>query len=124
MDHRLKQRMVSIVAGLMMLLMAGGTVWMRHDGSSYTTAAEGLVVAKLFIWQKEEEHRLIEFNPPFPFAWEYIDDPEDYAPCPPADSTFGTLVGKKDPFGMYFQNGNEDKFCWTKAWQSITDNFA
>ena len=35
---------VTVVAAMTMLVVTGGTVWLRN-GSSYTTAAEGLVVA-------------------------------------------------------------------------------
>ena len=44
--HHLSKRMIAIVAAGMMLVVAGGTVWMQEGGLSYTpSSAEGLVVA-------------------------------------------------------------------------------
>ena len=39
------KRMVAIIAGMMMLVVASGAVLMIPDGSSYTTAVESVVVA-------------------------------------------------------------------------------
>ena len=65
---------VALVAGMLLLLVACGVVWMRPERSSYTTAAEGLVVAT-----------------------------QGHTPCLPATSTFRgisetTSVGKSYAF--------------------------
>ena len=84
--------MVVVVAG-MMLLTGCGTVWLLPDvGSSYTTTAEGLIVAT-----------------------EGNDDS-----CVPAGGTFSgtsttTSVGEDGHFETCFKYGSYDKYCWTKS---------
>ena len=86
---------VAIVAGMMMLV-AGGAVWMRN-GLSYTTAtAEVLVMVS------------------------------SQCVAAPMDATFGgisttnvfVIVGKRDPFETCYQYGEEAKYCWTKSYYS------
>ena len=86
--------MVVVVVAGMMLLTGCGTVWLLPDvGSSYTTTAEGLIVAT-----------------------EGNDDS-----CVPAGGTFSgtsttTSDGEDGHFETCFQYGNVDKYCWTKSW--------
>ena len=46
--------MITFVAGMM--LVAGGTVWMLPEESSYTTSAEGLVVATHLSTEEENDY--------------------------------------------------------------------
>ena len=87
---------VTVVAAMTMLVVTGGTVWLRN-GSSYTTAAEGLVVAT-----------------------------QDGTECVPAalDATFGgtsttTTIGNFDAFQTCYQYGNEKKYCWSNSCTAI-----
>ena len=82
--------MVVVVAGLMLLVVAGGPVWMP-EGASYTTVAEGFVVAT-----------------------------RGNSPCLTADGTFGgksttAFEGDSDPFETCFQLGKYDTYCWSKS---------
>ena len=44
-SRRSSKTRIALVAGTMMMLVAGGAVWMQDESSSYTTTAEGLVIA-------------------------------------------------------------------------------
>ena len=87
--------MVVVVAAMTMLVVTGGTVWLQN-GSSYTTAAEGLVVAT-----------------------------HDNVDCiAPIDATFGgtsttTTIGNFDAFQTCYQYGNEKKYCWSNSCTAI-----
>ena len=95
---------VAIVAGMM--LVAGGVVLLQ-DGSSYTTAAEGLVVAT------------------------QVDKP-----CLPAGGTFGGVSttpsdsfsdnwfssGQSTAFETCYQLGSEETYCWSKSYHHDYEN--
>ena len=87
---------------LLLIVAGGGAVWMLpEEGSSYTTATGGLVVAT-------EATRGL---------------------CLPATGAFGGVsklgywAGERDPFETcYYQLGSDAIFCWTKAWQYLFDD--
>ena len=94
--RRLSKRMLAMIAGTTMLLMVagGGTVWMMlPGGASYTTAAEGLVVAT--------EKNI----------------------CYPASGTFNgksvadKYAGQQEPFETCFRLANTSIYCWTKSYR-------
>ena len=93
MGHGLKWWMlVAIVAGMLLLVLAGGTV-VQRDGASYTTIAEGLLVAMA------------------------ANDDD----CLPAVGTFSgtsmtTDLGEDDHFETCYQYGNASLYCWTKSY--------
>ena len=93
MGHGLKWWMlVAIVAGMLLLVLAGGTV-VQRDGASYTTIAEGLLVAMA------------------------ANDDD----CLPAVGTFSgtsmmTDLGEDDHFETCCQYGNASLYCWTKSY--------
>ena len=97
--RRLSKRMLAMIAGTTMLMGAGGTVWlMLPGGASYTTAAEGLVVATT---------------------------EGDTHDCLPSEGTFGgvsTTAWNADghPFKFetcYYSTTKVSTYCWTKSWQ-------
>ena len=83
---------IVIVAGMTMLV-AGGAVWLRDSGSSYTTATEGLVVGT-----------------------------QGNFPCVPATGTFGgfsTTSSIEDyPFETCYQFDQLETYCWTQSYYS------
>ena len=88
---------------LLLIVAGGGAVWMLpEEGSSYTTATGGLVVAT---------------------------EASSIGLCPPATGAFGGVsklgywAGERDPFETcYYQLGSDAIFCWTKAWQYLFDD--
>lgn len=92
--HHLSKTMIAIVAAGIMLVVAGGAVWLQDDGSSHThSSAEGLVLATNPFYTKN--------------------------PCYPAVSTFDGvstimpdgLNGKSSPFETCFQFGSTSSYC-------------
>ena len=83
---------IVIVAGMTMLV-AGGAVWLRDSGSSYTTATEGLVVGT-----------------------------QGNSPCVPATGNFQltsttTTWGESHPLETCYYNGDNPAVrCWTKSY--------
>ena len=103
--HDLSKRMIVIVAAGMMLVVAGGTVWMQDGGLSYNpSSAEGLVV------------------PTNPFYGRY--------PCIYAVGTFGgvsTIMpdcpnGESSPFETCFQFESTSSYCWTESLHYVPNN--
>jgi len=86
---------VASVAGVMMLVVAGGTVWMG-DGGIATTTAEGLVVAT--------EARKDDYCVPAVGAFGG------------ASKTNGKLFIHIHPFQTCYQNGEEAKYCWSNSY--------
>ena len=94
-----------VVAGIMLVVMAGGAVVLfetPHSGLT-TTAAEGLVV------KTKSKTGL----------------------CPSVDGAFSsfqglsttTTWGQKDPFQTCYKYGSYEKYCWTNAYNSFASNW-
>ena len=107
-SHRLKRMdIVAIVAGVVMLV-AGGVVWMQDIGSSsYNPSSGSFTTVDGDLTSVDAEH----------------DDVDD---CTPAgghgqDAFFkGTSVtttfGKDNPFQSCYQNGDEEReYCWSNS---------
>ena len=89
---------VAGLAGMMMLVVAGGVIWMRttNDAGLTMTAAGGLIVATLAD-----------------------------TPCLPAPDTFSGITdtagkwvwsGRKHPFETCYQYGDTAKYCWSHSY--------
>ena len=109
---------VAIGAGTMMLMVAGGAVWMMQDaGSSYDPSSGSLF--------ETEEGGITLFNPKdddlkevddfYPLDDGYIPDNR----CLPATGKFRgysttTQVGEGYLFDTCYQLGDEATYCWTR----------
>ena len=99
-------RMVAIVAGMMLL---ASDVALLQDGSSFTAAAEGLVVATQLSTEEE--------------------DGSGYNPCLPAGgafggkSTTGSFFGESYPSQTCCQYNNTETYCWTKLAVSVGQKY-
>ena len=111
----------AIVAGMTMLMVAGGAVWMMQDaGSSYDPSSGSLF--------ETEEGGITLFNPKdddlkevddfYPLDDGYIPDNR----CLPATGKFRgysttTQVGEGYPFDTCYQLGKEATYCWTRSYE-------
>ena len=112
---------VAIGAGTMMLMVAGGAVWMMQDaGSSYDPSSGSLF--------ETEEGGITLFNPKDDDLQE-VDDfyplDDGYIPdnrCLPATGKFRgysttTQVGEGYLFDTCYQLGDEATYCWTRSYE-------
>ena len=106
---------VAIVAGMMMLMVAGGAVWMMQDaGSSYDPSSGSL-------FETEEGGITLfyaEVDDIYPLDDGFVPSPQ----CLPASGRFRgysttTQVGEGYPFDTCYQLGKEATYCWTRSYE-------